>query len=160
MRNSTDKAASNSTAKAVRNSSEIDDEMDDELPVLKLGAELTELIAVNPSVFADEITEIKQSIILLHWRAIIARQIEKAKKGETASAKFLEDYISTIVDKSEQSMGSGGPVLWEEKAIEIRDKLGADKSAEEIVEIILTLLASRSEVNLLDVSLANKPAIS
>lgn len=91
----------------------------------------------NPNYLPSDFQDKKHSLYLHHLGGILSAQVEKAQRGDTAAAKFLVElcapgaYDSEAADKE--------PVAWETAAIQLRDTLGLDMSAEVLV---LTLLSA------------------
>lgn len=105
---------------------------------ISLPFDLKVLIANNPQIFADQFRETSQAISLLEWPLIMAVQVDKAKRGDTTSAKFITDLLTPLLTTNEDSQIE--QAIWESLAIELRDKLGLETSAEKLVESILRKL--------------------
>lgn len=118
----------------VQNIEEIEEEVDE----ITLTEEDKQFILNNPTVFADIWSGTSEAILLKHWPFIMLAQVSKAKRGDTASAKFITDFISTLATQSSGTVVESQE--WEQEAIKLRDKLGAEVSALEMVDTILAKL--------------------
>jgi hypothetical protein len=93
----------------------------------------------NPSLLSGIWSDTKDAIMLFRFRSILDAQVQKALKGDTSAAKFVVDFAQpTIVPNDGGSTG----YKWEELAIQLRDSLELELSAETVVEIVLATLTS------------------
>lgn len=97
-----------------------------------------ELIQNNPGILPEIWGDTSKAIMLHHFREIMGAQVAKAKKGDTAAAKFLIDFANP----GEISGEIAGENPWEDAAIYLRDKLGLELSAETFVALVLESLTN------------------
>jgi len=103
---------------------------------LKLTDLERETIRSNPNYLASDFQDKKHSLYLHHLGSILAAQIEKAGRGDTAAAKFLVDLCAPGAYEGDE--GERDPVAWEQAAIRVRNELGLDISAEVLVLKLLS----------------------
>lgn len=107
-----------------------DDETEDEEQRDLWLPELERLLTEVPSALADNFRRSSQAINLHYLEPVLLAQIDKALRGDTAAAKFLVEFAERTLDET-SSVFEGAP--WEDLAIRIRDKLGLEIGAEEMV---------------------------
>lgn len=101
-----------------------------------------EMLGETPSLLRDIYGDVSKAITLHHYRAIISAQIDKAKSGDTSAAKFCHDLVEGSLAFSVAETTS---VKWEELAIKMRDRLGLELSAEDMVIILLHYFDAMTE---------------
>lgn len=117
-------------------------ELDIILLSLTLDKQEEELVAERPTIFTDAYLDNLRAVALHHWPLILAAQLDKAKRGDTASAKFLTDLLEPLRDSG--SVVPNSPLLeWEELAIELRNLLDIEISAETFVVLVLRALMDK-----------------
>lgn len=109
--------------------------------MFRITEELRSLLNEHPEILNNEFKEVKEAITLFHLKTIMDAMVEKAKTGDTPAARFIVEF-ATPEPISERKSGEVGK--WEEHAINLRDKLGLNMSAEDLV------------VNLLDWAMAHQ----
>lgn len=105
-----------------------------------LTEEQQHLVLENPSMLGMIWVDTKQATLLNHWPFILQGQIRKALAGDTAAAKWCADFCEPDV-QLERALE---PASWEQPAIELRDKLELEISAENLVTLILTNLLAKT----------------
>jgi hypothetical protein len=125
----------------------MESDISDLLASVSLEEELLDLARTTPTVFNDTWNQTKQAILLKHWPLIMANQVEKAKRGDTASAKFITDFVQDLATTTSGSQQIDA--VYEIKAIELRDYIGLEISAEALIDILLDrvkALGSKSRI--------------
>lgn len=118
----------------------IDDEKESIIDDITLSESDRQFILNNPTIFSDIWSGTIEATLLKHWPLILGAQVIKAKGGDTAAAKFITEFVETLGNK--QSLeANGSSSEWEDKAIEIRDKVGIEISAESLVTLLLDKLS-------------------
>lgn len=104
--------------------------MTEETVTFQISNELRSLLNEHPEILNNEFREIKEAITLYHLKAIFDAMVEKAKSGDTPAARFIVEFATPepIVERLSTDIGK-----WEEVAIELRNKLGLNMSAEDLV---------------------------
>ena len=97
------------------------------------------LLAQRPQILNELWDEVRKATFLKHLQTVILAQIMKAEKGDTASAKFLVDFVSEL-GESHNLASHQDAADWEADAIALRNKLGIELSAEVLVKTLLRSL--------------------
>lgn len=130
----------------------IDDELRAELESLidmvTINPEELAILNANSALLPTVYLETRQAVLMKHWPLVILAQVNKAIKGDTASAKFLTDIVSELGESDSDTSRQQDILAWEEKAIELRDKLGIELSAVVMVEVIINSLLLMPSVKL------------
>lgn|SRR5678809_183922 len=116
---------------------DIDDLVLDALEALSLTNDEKNLIKEDATLLTTIWRGTSETVLVRYFKAIIAAQVAKAMHGDTASAKFLTDFVTP--SDSNESVPTE-PAKWEQLAIELRDASDLQCSAEELVVNILTAL--------------------
>lgn len=123
-----------------------DGELELDLEEIQLTEEEKQSILNNKQLFNALWLETTDALIIKHWPFIMIAQAEKAKRGDTASAKFITDFIA---DRATQTHDTGNNLtgeLWEEKAILLRNQLGLEIGAGDLVLLILNKLLEKPDM--------------
>lgn len=106
---------------------------------VKLSEDERQFLAANPKALVDLYNQTSKAILLHAFPAIMAAQIEKATKGDTTSAKFIADFV-TPTDEDDSNTRNVEYTKWETQALTLRDRLGLEYSAQDLVVMLLDKL--------------------
>lgn len=102
---------------------------------LNLSPEEDDMISSLPNALSKLHSDLAKATLLHHFPAILSAIINKAKNGDTAAAKFIAEFVQP--EETQTINGSSEPAQWETLALAIRDRVGVELSA---VEVVVRLL--------------------
>ena len=105
---------------------------------VKLSEEERQILASNPKLLANLYSQTKKAILLHSFPAIMVAQIEKASNGDTTSAKFIADFVEP--DDDDTGTSTIEYAQWETLALQLRDRLELEYSAQDTVIMLLNAL--------------------
>jgi len=126
---------------------EIIDELNAELDRVSLNESESAALRANPLLMNDLWDDVTQSLLIKQWPMIMLAQTDKALRGDTASAKFITDIVEELGKSRPDSSVVLDKAEWENKAIELRDRLELEVSAQILVELCLDKLIAMSVDN-------------
>lgn len=116
---------------------------------LSLSDDEKAMLYVAPNLLRKLWSESAKAALLHHFPVILSAIIEKAKHGDVAAAKYITEFVAP--QDEEEATAGYDVVKWETKALELRDRVGVELSAVELVEALLTYASTIPNTTLISI---------